>query len=107
MKSNDFFTPAYTNQYRYAGWFALAGFVLSLIGGVWFVTESGYAGALLQGTAPMWVIGVMVVTAAIVFASLWLASIAFEKAGSKLGSYVLPIGALLLLAVGQLWRFVM
>lgn len=108
MKSSSSSTPAYIRQYIYAGVFALIGFALSLLGGVWFVSSAGNAGALISGTAPMWVSAVVVLTMALTFASLWLAYKAFEKAGKETWSFITFIGGVfLILAVGQLWHLAM
>ena len=107
MKSNTF-TPAYVRQHVLAGVFAIIGFTLSLLGGVWFVSSAGNAGAILNGTAPLWVSAVVMLTALLTIGSMMLASKAFSKAGmEKVSSYVLLICIFVLLAVGQLWHFAM
>lgn len=105
---NSTFTPAYVRQYLYAGVFACLGFILSLIGGIWFVSSAGNAGALLNGTAPLWVSTVVVLTMALTFVSLWLAYKAFEKAGKETWSFITFIGGVfIILAVGQMWHLAM
>lgn len=101
-------TPAYIRQYKLAGTFAIIGFILSLIGGAWFVASAGRAGALVAGTAPMWVHTVIALVSVLLFASLWLATKAFSKAGKETWSLGIFIsGMLILLVVGQLWHLAM
>lgn len=108
MKSSFNTNPAYIRQYVYAGIFALIGFTLSLLGGVWFLASAGRAGALVSGAAPMWVHTIVALVSVLLFASLWLATKAFEKAGKEaLSLSVFVGGVIILLAVGQLWHFAM
>ncbi len=107
MKNNTF-TSTNVRRYLYAGVFACIGFMLSLLGGIWFVSSAGNAGALINGTAPMWVSAVVVLSMALTFVSLWLATKAFEKAGKENLSLISFIGGVfIILAVGQMWRLAM
>lgn len=107
MKNNNF-TPAYVRQYLYAGVFASLGFILSLLGGIWFVASAGRAGALVAGTAPMWVHAIIALVSGLLFASLWLATKAFSRAGKEAWSLSTFIGGMIiLLVVGQLWHLAM
>lgn len=109
MKETNFTTaPAYIYQYLYAGVFAIVVFVLSLIGEIWFIAGSGVAEDLLNGTAPMWVHNIIALIAVLLFASLWLATKAFSKAGKETWSMIVFIGGMIiLLVVGQLWHLAM
>lgn len=82
-------------------------FVLAILGTILLVAGTGYGPAILAGTAPAWILIVMIVSGIAAIGNLWFCYSSLCKLGlSTAAFYVLLAGIILMMTAGQLWRLV-
>lgn len=82
-------------------------FVLSILGTILLVAGTESGAAIVAGTAPTWILIVMGLAVISAIGNIWLCYSSLCKLGlSTVAFYVIFTGVILMLTVGQLWRFV-